>query len=130
MLYPCLCTFFWLGQTFLSKSASERAIKVVLNSIYGKMAQRVNSRIGNIFSPAKFQSSLKAAGWSSDVKPYARETMKTTEIGDALAINGITSEDVNEQDALTLLRKIQPLRRLNIKVEFTAQRCRNRQTLD
>lgn len=29
----------------------ERAIKIVLNSIYGKMAQRVNNRIGNIFSP-------------------------------------------------------------------------------
>lgn len=29
----------------------ERAIKVVLNSIYGKMAQRVNNRIGNLFSP-------------------------------------------------------------------------------
>lgn len=29
----------------------ERAIKVVLNSMYGKMAQRVNNRIGNLFSP-------------------------------------------------------------------------------
>lgn len=30
----------------------ERAIKLVLNSMYGKMAQRVNNRIGNLFSPA------------------------------------------------------------------------------
>ena len=29
----------------------ERAIKIVLNSMYGKMAQRVNNRIGNLFSP-------------------------------------------------------------------------------
>jgi hypothetical protein len=29
----------------------ERAIKVVLNSMYGKMAQRVNNRIGNLFNP-------------------------------------------------------------------------------
>lgn len=30
----------------------ERAIKVVLNSIYGKTAQKVNNVMGNIFSPA------------------------------------------------------------------------------
>jgi hypothetical protein len=30
----------------------EKALKVILNSMYGKMAQRVNNRIGNLFSPA------------------------------------------------------------------------------
>jgi len=29
----------------------EKAIKIILNSIYGKMAQRVNKRIGNLFNP-------------------------------------------------------------------------------
>ncbi|MGH9923598.1 MAG: DNA polymerase, partial [Nitrososphaerales archaeon] len=32
-------------------NALERAIKIVLNSIYGKMAQRVNNRMGNLFNP-------------------------------------------------------------------------------
>ena len=34
------------------KDPLERAIKVVLNSIYGKTAQRVNNVMGNIFNPA------------------------------------------------------------------------------
>lgn len=33
-----------------SKDPLEQAIKVVLNSIYGKMAQRVNNRMGNLFN--------------------------------------------------------------------------------
>jgi DNA polymerase family B len=33
------------------KDPLEQAIKVVLNSIYGKMAQRINNRMGNLFNP-------------------------------------------------------------------------------
>lgn len=32
-------------------NALERAIKLILNSIYGKMAQRVNNKMGNLFNP-------------------------------------------------------------------------------
>jgi len=34
------------------ENSLERAIKIVLNSMYGKTAQRVNNKMGNLFNPA------------------------------------------------------------------------------
>ena len=80
----------------------ERAIKIVLNSIYGKTAQRVNNRMGNIFNPviASYITGFTRAqlyrftvenGLERDVVAFATDSIAT-----AQEIPGLNSARLGE----------------------------------
>ena len=82
------------------KNPLERAIKVILNSIYGKTAQRVSNRMGNLFLPVV----------SSSITGFARAQMY-----DFMRKNGLENETVAfATDSLACTRKIPGLDSLDL----------------
>ena len=82
------------------KNPLERAIKVILNSIYGKMAQRVSNRMGNLFVPVI----------SSSITGFARAQMY-----DFMRKNRLENETVAfATDSLACTRKIPGLDSLDL----------------
>lgn len=68
------------------ENPSERAIKIILNSIYGKTAQRVNNQMGNLFNPvissyitgftrAQLYKFVKDNGLDNDVVAFATDAI-------------------------------------------------------
>ena len=80
----------------------ERAIKLVLNSMYGKMAQRVNNKMGNLFNPfiasyitgfarAELYRFMREHDLENDVVAFATDSIATRK-----EIPGLNSEMLGE----------------------------------
>jgi hypothetical protein len=80
----------------------ERAIKLILNSIYGKMAQRVNGVMGNLFSPviASYITGFTRAQLFSFMREHSLERDIVAFATDSMAcrskIDGLDSKRLGE----------------------------------
>ena len=80
----------------------ERAIKIILNSMYGKTAQRVNNRMGNLFNPviASFITGFARAQLYKFVKDHKLEKDVVAFATDSIAcrkkIAGLDSKRLGE----------------------------------
>lgn len=84
------------------KDPLERAVKLILNSIYGKMAQRVNNRMGNLFNPviASYITGFTRAQLYRFMRYYNLENYLVAFATDSIAtreeITGLNSEKLGE----------------------------------
>jgi len=80
----------------------ERAIKIILNSVYGKMAQRKNNVMGNLFNPviASFITGFTRAQLYIFMKKYELERSIVAFATDSVAVRaelpGLDSKDLGE----------------------------------
>lgn len=80
----------------------EKAIKIVLNSMYGKMAQRINNRMGNLFSPviASFITGFTRAQLYRFVREHGLEKQIVAFATDSVAVRkeimGLDSRKLGE----------------------------------
>ena len=84
------------------KNPLERAIKIILNSMYGKTAQRVNNQMGNLFNPviASYITGFARAQLYKFVKDHHLENDIVAFATDSIAcrkkIVGLNSEKLGE----------------------------------
>ena len=84
------------------KNQLERAIKIILNSMYGKTAQRVNNQMGNLFNPVigSYITGFARAQLYKFVKDHQLEKDVVAFATDSIAcrkkITGLDSEKLGE----------------------------------
>jgi hypothetical protein len=84
------------------KNPLERAVKIILNSMYGKTAQRVNNQMGNLFNPiiASYITGFARAQLYRFVKDHGLDAYTVAFATDSIAcrkrIDGLDSKKLGE----------------------------------